>query len=140
MRPSTSCLITQTELQNHLSSPHNFNTVKCETRDLNKIDVDFLNSVNHGRGSVTKPKFENISDFENSVNVLEDHSWERFLRNKSRNFNSIIGKNVTGVTDTNFIQPGGVHIIIGKYSSNFSFKVEFLEEKIGYQILKILPP
>ena len=120
MRPSSTCLITQTELQKHSSCPHNFKTVKCEIRDINKIDGDFLSSVNDGRGSVTKPKFESIIEFESTVDVMEDHSWERLLRNKSKKFNSIIGNNVTGVTDSNFIQPGGVHIIIGKYSSYFS--------------------
>ena len=119
MRPSTTCLITQTELQNHSSSPHNFQTVTCQTRDLANIDEDCLAAVNHGRGTVNKPNFGSLSEFEDKVDVLEDHSWERVLRNQSKKYNSIIGKNVSGVSDNNFIQPGGVHIIIGMYSSNF---------------------
>ena len=118
-------MITQGELKDHSSNAHNFKTVKCEVRDLNKIDVDLLNSLNHGRGSVIKPKFESISEFENSIDALEDHSWERSLRNQSKNFNSIIGRNVTGVQENHFIQPGGVHIIIGNYSSNFGQETLF---------------
>ena len=120
MRPSTSCLITQSELQQHSHKPHNYKTVNCELRDPTKIDLDFLNSVNKGRGTKNKPKFANVSEFEETIDTLEDHNWERSLRNRSKDFNSIIGRNVTGVEDGVFIQPGGVHIIIGNSSKYMS--------------------
>ena len=79
------------------------------------MNEDFLNNLNHGRGSVTKPKFSSLSDFESRVDPLEDHSWERSLRSRSKKYNSVIGRNVSGVEDSAFIQPGGLHIIIGLY-------------------------
>jgi hypothetical protein len=116
-------LITQTELQNHSTLPHNFNTVKCQPRDPFRIDNDLLDCLNRGRGSKTKPKFLSVEDFEDSVDVLEDHSWERMLRTKSKYCNSIIGRNVTGVSDISYIQPGGLHIIIGIYQNEFVVEV-----------------
>ena len=126
VKPSFLCLISQSELQNHSKGPHNFKTVKCEHRDLDSSNTNFLKQVNRGRKGSNR--FGSIDEFESRVDTLEELDWERQFRTHSKKYNSIIGPDKTGVDGIDLVCPGGVHIIIGLVNNAYKELIGELEK------------
>ena len=120
------CSIPQSELKHHKQSLHNFESVNCLARDLESSDISFLKQINRGRQ--TNEKFVSVDDFKNKVDITEELNWERKCRTNSKNYNSIIGPDRTGVCNIDLICPGGVHITIGLVNNAYKDIISELDE------------
>ena len=125
VKPSFLCLVTQTELQNHSLTPHNLENIKCEKRELESSNVNYLKQVNKGRKDGNR--YGSIEEFENEFDTKEDLTWERQFRTSSKTYNSIIGPDKTGVQSIDLVCPGGVHITIGLVNNAYNEMIAELE-------------
>ena len=108
--PSFYCDIIQSKLKNHKEEKHNFETVKCNLRNFDKMKEHLLKQI--ANVSDYKGRLD-IDEFFHWVKINERNDVERQFRDKGKHNQSVIGKVNSCVDSMEYALGGELHNEIG---------------------------